>query len=160
MADKALAMKLLNDRCLKRFSYISFISTKLSFDVVQGVTVAFKESYRNFLFFIGVYWVYVFIITLGMLMCLIPGIYLAVKYMFVPMIAANRRDVAFSEAFSMSWKMTKSHFWQLFLFGIVSIGINIVGFICCCIGILLTSIITYIMYALLYKELSKELITD
>lgn len=145
-------------------SYIGIVTLRLLNDVVQGVkpdmTVAFKESYRNFLFFIGVYWVYVFIIALGMLMCLIPGIYLAVRYMFVPMIAANRRDVAFSEAFSMSWKMTKSHFWQLFLFGIVSIGINIVGFICCCIGILLTSIITYIMYALLYKELSKELITD
>lgn len=145
-------------------SYLGVVTLRLLNDAVYGVkldmTAAFRESFRGYLFFVGVYFIYVIITALGMLMCFVPGIYLGIRYMFAPMIAANRRDVAFSEAFSMSWQMTKGHFWQLFLFGIVSIGINIVGFICCCIGILLTSIITYIMYALLYKELSKELITD
>jgi len=145
-------------------SYIGVVTLRLLNNAVNGVkldmTAAFKESFRNYLFFVGVYFIYVIITALGMLMCFIPGIYLGIRYMFAPMIAANRRDVAFSEAFSMSWQMTKGHFWQLFLFGIVSTGINIVGFACCCVGILLTCVITYLMYALLYKELFKKLVTE
>ena len=145
-------------------SYLGVVTLRLLNDAIHGVkldmTAAFKESYRNCLFFIGAYWLYAIITALGLLMCIIPGIYLGIRYMFSPMIAANRRDIAFSEAFSMSWQMTKGHFWQLFLFGIVSFGINLVGFACCCVGILLTIIITYFMYALLYKELSKKLEND
>ena len=145
-------------------SYLGVVTLRLLNDAVYGVkldmTAAFRESFRGYLFFVGVYFIYVIITALGMLMCFVPGIYLGIRYMFAPMIAANHRDVAFGEAFSMSWQMTKGYFWQLFLFGIISFGINIVGFVCCCVGILLTSVITYLMYALLYKELSKKLATE
>ena len=40
--------------------------------------------------------------------------------------------------------------------GIVAILLNILGFICCCIGILVTSIITYFMLILAYRTLSGE----
>ena len=145
-------------------SYLGVVTLRLLNDAVYGVkldmTAAFRESFRGYLFFVGVYFIYVIITALGMLMCFVPGIYLGIRYMFAPMIAANHRDVALGEAFSMSWQMTKGYFWQLFLFGIISFGINIVGFVCCCVGILLTSVITYLMYALLYKELSKKLATE
>lgn len=129
-------------------------------DEKADLTAALKESYRNYLFFIGVYLVYCVTVGLSMLFFIVPGIYLGIRYMFSFMIAANRQDIAFGDAFSMSWQMTKGHFWKLFLFGIVSIGINLVGYACCCVGVLLTLIITYIMYALLYRELSKKLVSD
>lgn len=145
-------------------SYLYVVTLRLLNDVVSDekadLTAAFKESYRNYLFFIGVYLVYCVTVGLSMLFFIVPGIYLGIRYMFSFMIAANRQDIAFGDAFSMSWQMTKGHFWKLFLFGIVSIGINLVGYACCCVGVLLTLIITYIMYALLYRELSKKLVSD
>ena len=40
--------------------------------------------------------------------------------------------------------------------GIVAILLNILGFICCCVGVLVTSIITYFMLILAYRTLSGE----
>ena len=89
-----------------------------------------------------------------MICCILPGIYLAIRLMFTPMIAANHPEVAFSDAFSRSWQMTKGHFWILLWLGIVVIGINIVGLICCCVGLIVTSILSYMMYACVYKLLT------
>ena len=105
-------------------------------------------------FFVGAYLVYSIIIVMGMICCILPGIYLAIRLMFTPMIAANHPEVAFSDAFSRSWQMTKGHFWILLWLGIVVIGINIVGLICCCVGLIVTSILSYMMYACVYKLLT------
>lgn len=117
------------------------------------LTSEFKNAFRTYWFFIGTYLVYSLIVGIGIVCCILPGIYLAIRLMFVPMIAANHPEVAFSDAFSRSWQMTKGHFWELLWLGIVVVAINIVGFICCCVGLFVTTIITYMMYACVYKLL-------
>ena len=126
-------------------------------DAIEGkkvdLTAQLKESFSYFFFFAGAYIVFSFSMALGMVCCILPGIYLGIRWMFVPFIAANNRDISFSEVFGRSWQMTKGHFWELLLLGIVVIGINLVGFACCCVGLFVTCIISTMLYGLAYKAL-------
>ena len=138
--------------------YLSIITYRMLNTAIKGekidLTAEFKNAFRGYWFFLGAYLVYSIIIVMGMICCILPGIYLAIRLMFTPMIAANHPEVAFSDAFSRSWQMTKGHFWILLWLGIVVIGINIIGLICCCVGLIVTSILSYMMYACVYKVLT------
>lgn len=137
--------------------YVSLVTCRILNDAIEDkkvdLTTQLKESFKYFFFFAGTYVVYSFSMIFGMVCFILPGIYLGIRWMFVPFIAANNRDITFSEAFGRSWQMTKGHFWELVLLGIVVIGINIVGFACCCVGLLVTYIISIMLYGLAYKAL-------
>lgn len=93
-------------------------------------------------------------VGLGCLLCILPGIFLGVRLMFAPLIAATE-DVTFSQAFSRSWDMTKGHFWSLFLLGLAAFGIMIVGFLCCCVGIFFAEVIVNFMIMVVYFDLKE-----
>lgn len=117
------------------------------------MTAEFKNARHTYLYYLGVNIVYSLIVTIGCLFCVLPGIFLAVRLMFAPMIAINHPELTFSEAFTRSWQMTKGHFWKLIGLYLIVILLNILGIICCCVGYLLTIVITYMMYGYAYKLL-------
>lgn len=116
---------------------------------------AFKVSPVKYGFFVGVNLVMGLALSFGFMLCLIPGIFLAVRWMFTPVIAATE-DVTFSEAFGLSWEMTKGHFWELFLLGLVCVGIAIVGFCACCVGVIFAEVIVNFIVVLAYEQLSHD----
>lgn len=118
-----------------------------------SLTDGFKNAFHGYWLFLGTYLVYGIIIGLGTVCCILPGIYLAIRFMFVPYVSAHHPELTFSEVFSCSWKMTKGHFWKLFWLIIVGLGINLVGLVCCCVGVVVTLIITNLMFAHVYKQL-------
>lgn len=117
------------------------------------MTAEFKNARHTYLYYLGVNIVYSLIVTIGCLFCVLPGIFLAVRLMFAPMIAINHPELTFSEAFTRSWQMTKGHFWKLIGMYLIVILLNMLGIICCCVGYLLTIVITYMMYGYAYKLL-------
>lgn len=138
-------------------SYVSLVTSRILKDAIEGkkvdLTAQLKESFNYFFFFVGAHIVYSFSMVLGLVCLILPGIYLGIRWMFVPFIAANHREIPFSEVFYRSWQMTKGHFWKLVLLGIVVVGINLVGFACCCVGLFVSCIISTMMYGLAYKAL-------
>jgi uncharacterized membrane protein len=82
------------------------------------------------------------------LICLVPMIYLQVRWVFtLPLIIDRHMD--FWTAMKTSWKMVGKHWWQVFGL-VVLIGLlNIVGLCACCVGGLFTAPIGYgaLMYA-------------
>lgn len=123
------------------------------YDERVDMSAEFKNARHTFLFYLGTWIVYLVIVTIGSFLCILPGIFLAVRLMFAPMIAINHPELTFSEAFTRSWQMTKGHFWKLIGLYLLVILINILGLICCCVGYLLTIVITYMMYGYAYKLL-------
>ena len=113
-----------------------------------------KKSVRSYGLYLVCFIVYMLIVFLGTLCFVLPGIYLAIRFLFVPLIVANHPEVGFSEIFAHSWRITKGRFWKLFWIGIVSVGINLIGLICLGVGLLVSVSFTYLMYAYVYKLLS------
>ena len=115
-----------------------------------------KDGFRGLGFFIITDIIFGILIFIGTICCIIPGIFLVVRFIFAPIIAALHPERSLKECFAQSWQITKGNFWNLFLLGIIAIFLNILGLMCCCVGVLVTSIITYFMLILAYRTLSGE----
>lgn len=114
-----------------------------------------KIDVTQFAIFFAVELCFGLAVGFGTLLCILPGIFLAVRWMFAPLIAATE-DVSFSEAFGRSWKLTEGNFWNLLLLGIVAIGIAIVGFLCCCVGLIFAEVIINFMMVVVYQDLKDQ----
>ncbi len=115
---------------------------------------ALKVDLAKFGLFFGVEIVFALAVAVASMLCVIPGLFLAVRWYFAPLIVVTE-NVSFSEAFSRSWDLTKGHFWELFLLGLTAIGISIVGLCACCVGIVFAQIIVNFMFIIAYYELKK-----
>lgn len=132
---------------------------KMAINAYNGMKVdtsAYKMPLITYAKFIGGYLVYCIIVSIGTLVCILPGIFLGIRLMFVPYILLDEPETEFIEAFKKSWAMTSGHFWSLFGLCIVAFLIYIVGLICCCIGIIFTYIIALFMITIAYYELKNE----
>lgn len=141
-------------------TFISLVTYRLLGDAVDGrkvdLTARLKGGLRG-------YWLYFFTLLLygvvtgfATIFCILPGIFVGVRLMFAPMIAARHPEQSFGNALSHSWQMTKGNFWNLVVLFIVVCLINVLGLLCCCVGVYVTSIISYFVYAVAYKMLSPE----
>lgn len=90
--------------------------------------------------------------ALGMLACLIPGIYLAIAWQLtLPLI--QDRKLSFWDAMEVSRKVITADWWSAFVFALACIGLNLLGALCCGIGIFVTWPWTLIALAYLYEDL-------
>jgi hypothetical protein len=84
----------------------------------------------------------------GFIFCILPGIYLAVAWLFTfPLIID--KQLGFWEAMEVSRKVVTRHWWTIFGLLIVNFFLNLAGALVCCIGALVTMPITHaaVMYA-------------
>ena len=95
------------------------------------------------------------IVALGTCLFILPGIFLAVRLMFAPILVAID-NVSFGDAFTRSWQMTSGNFWNLFLLGLTAIGIAILGLCACCVGIYFADVIINFMMVLAFMALRND----
>lgn len=140
--------------------YPTIVTYRMANDAAKGekpdLANRLKDGFRGFGSFFITYVIFSIIVIIGFIWCLIPGIFLMVRFIFAPVIAALHPERSLKECFAQSWQITKGNFWNLFLLGIIAIFLEILGLICCCVGVLVTSIITYFMLILAYRTLSGE----
>lgn len=141
--------------------YLGFITYRMLRNAIvmgrpyDNLGEVLKVDLTQFAIFFAVDVCYGVAVGAGTLLCIIPGIILAVRLMFAPVIAATE-DVTFSQAFSRSWDMTRGHFWSLFLLGLAAVGIYIVGFLCCCVGVIFAEVIVNFMLMVAYLDLKDD----
>ena len=99
------------------------------------------------------------LMLLGILLCVIPGIYLSVAWYFAMPLVIDRR-MNFWAAMELSRKMVTRHLFMIFAFLIVYGLLVIAGLIACCVGIFVTMPIGFaaLMYA--YETIFSRLQTD
>ena len=92
-------------------------------------------------------------VVAGFILFIIPGIYLGIKLQFFGYFIVDKK-MGPVEALKASWAITKGSFWNLFLFGLVCIGVNILGVMALGIGLLVTIPTTMMAVAFVYRKLS------
>ena len=117
---------------------------------------AFKVDFNQLAIYFCVELVYGIIVAIGCVALIIPGIYLAIRLWYAPLLAATQ-GASFTEAFSRSWEMTKGHFWELLLLGLTMIGIGILGFCACCVGYFFAAVIIEFMLVISFFVLKPEM---
>lgn len=140
--------------------YLGIVTYRLANDAAKGLqpdlTARLRNGAQGFLYYLIITIIFSLMIAVGCIFCIIPGVFLAVRFGFAPLIAALHPERSFGDCFEQSWDITKGNFWNLFLLGIVAFALNILGLICCCVGIFVTSIITIFIYIIAYRTLANE----
>lgn len=116
-------------------------------DLFGDLTTFWRYVAGNFLFLL--------IILVGLLLLVIPGIIWGIKYQFAPFLIVDR-NLGIKEAFKESAGITSGVKWEVFLFFLMVMGINLLGLIAFAIGLFITLPATMIAYTYVYRKLLAE----
>lgn len=92
-------------------------------------------------------------IGIGLILLIIPGVYLALRLQFALYFLVDK-DMAAMDSLKASWKATEGNILNLFFFMLLLIGINILGAVALLVGLLITIPISFVAVSLLYRKLS------
>lgn len=130
--------------------------------ISRGVEVEFSSYFEGFS-----YWGIVIVTSLisgiltffGILALVLPGIYLAVAFMFgIPFALFSGRDFWFS--LELSRRLITMNWWKFFGFVLVLVGINIVGIIFFFVGLLITIPVSYYAIYAVFEELTADALAE
>lgn len=110
---------------------------KLTRGIMAKVSLeGFKMSAMTYLKYFAVCVIVGLIVGIGTALCVIPGIFFAIRLAFAEWYILDHPEAGIGEAISASWKMTKGNFWSVFGLQLCELGIILLGYLCCCIGAL------------------------
>ena len=99
-----------------------------------------------------VYLAYGFAVFLGILLCVLPGIYLAIV-LYPSFLIAMESDAPPIDCLKRSFTLTNPYFGQLLGLSILSIGVSLLGLMACCVGILAAGPIVQLAWMAAYDEM-------
>lgn len=99
---------------------------------------------------------YNLIVFVGTLLLIIPGIIWAIKYQFFGYFIVDK-GTGPVEALKRSGQITRGAKWNLFVFGLMIWGINLLGFLCLIVGLFATIPMIMIATAFVYRKLLSQL---
>ncbi|MEI6178144.1 MAG: GYF domain-containing protein [Verrucomicrobiota bacterium] len=127
--------------------------TRIGLNLVSGKTVSvgilFGEG-RKLLRVFGAVIVFGLMVLGGLLLLIVPGIYIALKYSQY-MIAIVDRDMGIMESLSYSSSITTNNRWKLFLLGLLATVIAIAGMLACGVGLFFAMPVIWLSYIAAYR---------
>jgi uncharacterized membrane protein len=131
---------------------------KFALKVARGEPYAFGDVFGGggiFLSVLVAHFITSFAVGLGFVFLIVPGVIIAVSLsMTVPLIAD--RNLGPIDALSESWKLTEGNRVNLFIFGLIGVGLGIAGLCACGIGILLVSPLLCVAWLYIYLRLTGQ----
>jgi uncharacterized membrane protein len=91
----------------------------------------------------------------GMLLLIVPGIIIAIRLWFIAFVTIDEGCNAI-DALKRSWNLTRGFGFDLFLFALLLIGVNILGFICLGIGVFVSMPVSWLATAYIFRFLSER----
>lgn len=123
--------------------------------IMNGEETQFGDFFKGFDFFLPLFLASLIssiFIGIGMLLLIIPGLYLAIGYMFTAQFVINR-NMSFFDAMEASRKLITKKWFIFFAFSLVIGLINVVGLILLGIGALFTIPFTICALAVAYDDI-------
>jgi len=133
-----------------------FIIVSLMF--FRNQTIEFKNylwGFRHFFPLLVFTIVSTIFILIGLLLFIVPGIYLTVAYLFAPCLIVEK-NIDFWPAMEISRKRVNKHWFGMFGFSIVIILLNIVGCLPFFVGLFITIPLSAFIITAAYKDIFIE----
>ena len=113
------------------------------------------SAYRLLLNYLVGSIVYGIMVGIGLVFLIVPGIYLAVKYQFYDYLIVDK-GMGPIEAIKRSGVLTEGVKWNLVLFWLALVGINILGMIALGVGLIATVPVSWLANAYVYRRLQLQ----
>ncbi len=123
-------------------------------NVKSKITDLFSQ-YRLFFSYLFAFALYIIIGIAGFILLVIPGVYASIRLGFFHYFIVDKKTGPI-ESLKKSWQVTRGSVWDLFLFYLVILGINILGVLCLGIGLFASIPISGIAMAFVYRKLLGE----
>ena len=128
---------------------------KIMLKFVAGNKPTYKDLYEHYPLFLNFLLAAIvtgLIVLGGFILLILPGIYLAVRLQFVPILVADK-GLSPIDAVKAGWNLTKGKWLNVFAFDLLLIGLNILGVLALLVGLLVTIPMSSISFAYFYKKL-------
>ena len=122
---------------------------------LTGRQAEFADLFKGFNFFIPtlvatlVIGVFTFA---GTLLCIIPGLVVAAMYKFTYLFIVDKR-MDFWPAMQASHAIVKQDYFGFTMFLLAAVGVNLLGVLCCAVGLLVTIPMTFAAITVAYQEI-------
>lgn len=126
-----------------------------AFRLLSGQQIEFADFFKGFNYFLPLFLASLagcFMVSIGFLLLIIPGIYLAVAYMFTTFLILDYR-MEFWQAMETSRKIISKNWFVFFGFSFVLFAVNLLGGLAFGVGLLVTIPVTACAAAVAYKEI-------
>lgn len=141
---------------------VSIGITKITLKLYDGDSVSWRDlyaSYRLLWRFVAVSFLYGLMVAVGFVFLIIPGIILGIIFQFAMYLVVDKNMGVF-ESFRKSAELTRGFRWDLLLFNITVIGLNILGVMLLVIGLIVTLPVTWLAIAYVYRKLESRGMTS
>ncbi|MFZ4524341.1 MAG: hypothetical protein ACOYOE_02015 [Chlorobium sp.] len=127
----------------------------VAFKLLLRQPFQFSDFFRGFNYFLPLFLASLassILVGIGFILLLLPGIYLAVSYMFTTFLVIDYR-MEFWQAMEISRNIISRNWFAFLLFALVLCFINLLGALAFGIGLLVTLPVTSCAVAIAYKEI-------
>jgi uncharacterized membrane protein len=131
---------------------------KITLKIYEGVKPQILDlfsQYRLFFRYLLASILYSIISFLGLLLFILPGIFLGIRLGLFSYLIVDQKKGAF-ESLKESWKITKGETFNLFLFYLLCAGVSFLGILTFLVGLLVTVPITSLAETFVFKKLAKQ----
>ncbi|ASQ91217.1 hypothetical protein CHL67_10110 [Prosthecochloris sp. GSB1] len=121
----------------------------------EGRDVRFGDFFKGFDYFLPLLFagfVSGFLVLVGTLLLILPGIYLAVGYFFTTMLIVDYR-MDFWQAMETSRKIVTKNWFSIFVFALVLFALNVLGGLALLIGLFVTVPLSFCAAAVAYRDI-------
>jgi len=94
-------------------------------------------------------------LILGFIACVVPMVFVSLMfwpYLYV-LVDTNARGL---EPITRSREITRENWGSVFVLGLAAIGVNILGFLALCVGLIFTSPLTLLFFAVAYCRMTGQ----
>lgn len=119
-------------------------------------TILSKVDFGLALRFIGVNVLVGLMVFFGLLFFIIPGIYLALRYMFASYVVVDDPSLNWQQALERAAQLSKGKKLKLLGLSLLSFGVILIGLLAFIIGVYVAAIVVAIAYAYAYTKLLEE----
>ncbi|ACF11125.1 protein of unknown function DUF975 [Chlorobaculum parvum NCIB 8327] len=126
-----------------------------AFRLINGQSLQFSDFFRGFNYFLPLFLAGLasgIIVSVGFMLLIIPGIYLAIGYMLTTFLIIDHR-MEFWQAMETSRKIITKNWFAFFVFALVLALINVLGILALGVGLLISAPVTSCAAAIAYKEI-------
>lgn len=130
---------------------------KLALDITDGRPVsgeAIVDRFRLVVPYLIAAVLFGIMVAIGLVLLIVPGIIAFIVFAFYGFHIVDTGETNPIEALRRSAELTRGHRWHLFGFGLALIGINILGLLVLIVGVLISSGISLLAIAHVYRRLA------
>lgn len=113
---------------------------------------AYGQMSRKVFALLFAYILYTVIVALGLVLLIVPGVYVGLRWVFAPQIIVEENAGALS-SLRRSWEITRGTTGQVFKLLLAGCGIMLLGYLALGIGIFLAIPLVHLMMCAAYRQL-------